>query len=429
MRHHLLPRVNHHTDPQRGFVMTVKRFWLVVVVAFVVALFRLVVFGDVDIFNATIHSTFGSAKAGFEISLGLTGVLSLWMGFMKIGEQGGMIQMFSRAINPLFSRLFPDIPKNHPASGSILLNISANILGLDNAATPSGLQAMRELQEINPKKDQASNPMIMFLVLNASGLTLIPVSVMTVRAQMGAANPADVFVPIMIATFVSTMIGVLAVCLKQRIKIFDKVILGTFGGFALLIGAVIWAFNNMGQERAQEVSTLVASIILFGIIIGFILSGVRKKVNVYDAFIDGAKDGFSTAIRIIPYLIAILVAVGMFRESGAMDILVGGLKSFVSFLGYDTRWVDGMPTALMKPLSGSGARGMMADAMRTFGADSFAGRLAGIFQGSTDTTFYVVAVYYGAVNIKNSRYTAPYALLADLAGVITAIFVAYMFFG
>lgn len=410
--------------------MILNYIWIALfVVAFVVALFRLVVFGDVDIFNATIHSTFGSAKAGFEISLGLTGVLSLWMGLMKIGEQGGMIQMFSRAINPLFSRLFPDIPKNHPASGSILLNISANILGLDNAATPSGLQAMRELQEINPKKEQASNPMIMFLVLNASGLTLIPVSVMTVRAQMGAANPADVFVPIMIATFVSTMIGVLAVCIKQRIKIFDKVILGTFGGFALLIGAVIWAFNNMGQEQAQEVSTLVASIILFGIIIGFILSGVRKKVNVYDAFIDGAKDGFSTAIRIIPYLIAILVAVGMFRESGAMDILVGGLKSFVSFLGYDTRWVDGMPTALMKPLSGSGARGMMADAMRTFGSDSFAGRLAGIFQGSTDTTFYVVAVYYGAVNIKNSRYTVPYALLADLVGVITAIFVAYMFFG
>lgn len=410
--------------------MVLNYIWIALfVIAFIVALFRLVVFGDVDVFNATIHSTFGSAKDGFEISLGLTGVLSLWMGLMKIGEQGGMIQLFSRLINPLFSRLFPDIPKNHPASGSMLMNISANILGLDNAATPSGLQAMRELQEINPKKDQASNPMIMFLVLNASGLTLIPVSVMTIRAQMGASNPADVFIPIMIATFISSMIGVLAVCLKQKIKIFDKVILGTFGGFAVLIGAVIWAFNSMGQERAQEVSTLVASIILFAVIIGFILSGVRKKVNVYDAFIDGAKDGFSTAIRIIPYLIAILVAVGMFRESGAMDFIVGGLKSLVSFFGCDSRWVDSMPTALMKPLSGSGARGMMADAMRTFGSDSFAGRLAGIFQASTDTTFYVVAVYYGAINIKNSRYTVPYALLADLVGVITAIFVAYMFFG
>lgn len=409
--------------------MVLNYIWIALfLIAFIVALFRLIFFGEVDIFNATVNSTFDSAKAGFEISLGLTGVLSLWMGLMKIGEQGGMVQLFSRAINPLFSRLFPDIPKNHPASGSILMNISANILGLDNAATPFGLQAMRELQEINPKKDQASNPMIMFLVLNASGLTLIPVSVMTVRAQMGAANPADVFVPIMIATFVSTMIGVLAVCIKQKIKI-DKVIVGTFGGVALLIAGVIWAFNQMGQEEAQKISTLVASIILFGVIITFLLSGIRKKINVYDAFIDGAKDGFSTAIRIIPYLIAILVAVGMFRASGTMDFLVGGLKSFVAFLGCDTRWVDGIPTALMKPLSGSGARGMMVDTMRTFGTDSFTARLAGIFQASTDTTFYVVAVYYGCVNIKNSRYTIPYALLADLVGVITAIFVAYMFFG
>jgi spore maturation protein SpmA len=409
--------------------MVLNYIWIaLILIAFVVSLFRMIFFGEVDIFNATINSTFDSAKAGFEISLGLTGVLSLWMGLIKIGEQGGMVQLFSRAINPLFSRLFPDIPKNHPASGSILMNISANILGLDNAATPFGLQAMRELQEINPKKDQASNPMIMFLVLNASGLTLIPVSVMTVRAQMGASNPADVFVPIMIATFVSTMIGILAVCIKQKIKI-DKVILGTFGGVALLIGGVIWAFNKMGQDEAQKISTVIASTILFGVIITFILSGVRKKINVYDAFIDGAKDGFSTAIRIIPYLIAILVAVGMFRASGAMDFLVGGLKSFVAFLGGDTRWVDAVPTALMKPLSGSGARGMMVDAMRTFGSDSFTARLAGIFQASTDTTFYVVAVYYGCVNIKNSRYTIPYALLADLVGVITAIFVAYMFFG
>jgi Uncharacterized membrane protein, required for spore maturation in B.subtilis. len=399
------------------------------IIAFVVALCRLIFWGDIETFNATVNSTFSSAKTGFEISIGLTGVLTLWMGLMKIGEQGGMIQLFSRAINPLFSRLFPDIPKNHPAGGSILLNLSANILGLDNAATPAGLQAMRELQEINPNKSQASNPMIMFLVMNASGLTLIPVSVMTIRAQMGATNPADVFVPIMIATFLSTMIGVLAVCIKQKINIFDKVILGTFGTVALLIGGVIWTFNKMGPEQAQSISSIVASIILFGIIIVFILSGVRKKINVYDAFIEGAKDGFSVAVRIIPYLIAILVAIGMFRASGAMDFLIDGIKFSVTTLGFDTKWVDGMPTALMKPLSGSGARGMMVDAMNTFGADSFVGRLSGIFQGSTDTTFYVVAVYYGAVNIRNSRYTIPYALLADLVGVITGIGVAYIFFG
>lgn len=409
--------------------MVLNYIWIAFfLVAFVVALSRLIFFGDFETFNATVNSTFASARSGFEISIGLTGVLTLWMGLMKIGEQGGVIQLFSRAINPLFSRLFPDIPKDHPAGGSILLNISANILGLDNAATPAGLQAMRELQEINPDKDKASNPMMMFLVMNASGLTLIPVSVMTIRAQMGAANPADVFVPIMIATFISTMIGVLAVCIKQKINILDKVILGTFGSVAVLIGVVIWAFNSMGPEKAQQISSLIASIILFSIIIFFILSGVRKKINVYDAFIDGAKDGFSTAVRIIPYLIAILVAVGMFRASGAMDFLVDGLKSFVAFAGFDAQWVDAMPTALMKPLSGSGARGMMADTMAVFGADSFAGRLACIFQGSTDTTFFVVAVYYGSVGIKNSRYTVPYALLADLVGVITAIWVAYIFF-
>lgn len=410
--------------------MVLNYIWIgFIIIAFIVALIRLIVFNEVDVFNATINSTFASAKTGFEISLGLTGVLALWMGIMKIGEHGGMIQLFSRAVNPLFKRLFPDIPKNHAASGSILMNISANILGLDNAATPAGLQAMRELQEINPDKDKASNPMIMFLVLNASGLTLIPVSVMTIRAQMGASNPADVFIPIMIATFVSTMIGVLAVCIKQKINIFDKVIFGTFGSVALLIAGVVWAFNKMGPERAQEVSALAASIILFGVIILFILSGIRKKINVYDSFIEGAKDGFSTAIRIIPYLIAILVAVGMFRASGALDFLVGGLKNLVSFTGFDNRWVDAMPTALMKPLSGSGARGMMVDAMNTFGADSFVGRLAGIFQASTDTTFYVVAVYFGSVNIRNSRYTVPYALLADLIGIIVAIFIAYLFFG
>lgn len=410
--------------------MVLNYIWIAFfVIAFIVAIIRLIFFGEVDVFNATVNSTFSSAKTGFEVSIGLTGVLTLWMGLMKIGESGGVIQLFARAINPLFSRLFPDIPPNNPAGGSILMNISANILGLDNAATPAGLKAMKELQEINPDKSKASNPMIMFLVMNASGLTLIPISVMTVRAQMGASNPADVFVPIMIATFVSTMIGVLAVCIKQKINILDRVILGSFGGMAVFIGFIIWAFDKMGPEKAQSISSLVASFILFSIIITFILSGVRKKINVYDTFIDGAKDGFSTAIRIIPYLIAILVAIGMFRESGALDFIIQGCKYLVSFVGVDTTWVDALPTALMKPLSGSGARGMMVEAMNTHGADSFVGRLSGIFQGSTDTTFYVVAVYYGCINIRNTRYTIPYALLADLVGVITAIWVAYIFFG
>lgn len=398
-------------------------------IAFIVSVFRLIFFGDTETFTNTVNSTFASAKSGFEISIGLTGVLTLWMGLMKIGEQGGMIQLFSKAISPLFTRLFPDIPKNHPAAGSILMNISANILGLDNAATPAGLQAMRELQEINPDKEKASNSMIMFLVMNASGLTLIPVSVMTIRAQMGASNPADIFIPIMIATFVSTMIGVLAVCIKQKIDIFDKVILGTFGGVAVLIGLVVWAFREMGADKTQLMSNLAASIILFSVIISFLLAGIHKKINVYDSFIDGAKDGFSVAVRIIPFLIAILVAMGMFRASGVMDFLIDGMKSVVSYFGCDSRWVDAMPTALMKPLSGSGARGMMVDSMNTYGVDSFVARLAGIFQASTDTTFYVVAVYYGAVNIKNSRYTIPYALLADVAGIVTAIGIAYIFFG
>ncbi|MDR1698303.1 MAG: spore maturation protein [Prevotellaceae bacterium] len=409
--------------------MALNYIWIgFILCSFLVALAQLVFFGNAQTFVDVVNSTFSSAKTGFEVSLGLTGVLALWMGIMKIGEQGGIIQVFARAVNPLFRRLFPDIPRNHPASGSILLNLSANVLGLDNAATPAGLQAMRELQEINPDKTKASNPMIMFLVLNASGLTLIPVSVMTIRAQMGASNPADVFIPIMIATFFSTMIGALAVCIKQKIKI-DRVILGTFGSVALLIGGVMWAFSRMEQEQVQTISSVTASIILFSVIILFIVGGMRKKVNVYDAFIEGAKDGFSTAIRIIPYLIAILVAVGMFRASGTLDFLVDGLKHGVAFLGFDTRWVDAMPTALMKPLSGSGARGMMVEAMNTFGADSFAGRLSGILQGATDTTFYVVAVYFGAVSIKNGRYTVPYALLADLASVVCAVFVAYLFFG
>ena len=410
--------------------MVLNYIWIAFfVIAFVVAVIRLVFFGDVTIFTEIMDSTYSSAKIGFEISLGLTGVLSLWLGIMKIGERGGMIQLFSRAASPLFSRLFPDIPKNHPASGSILMNVSANMLGLDNAATPFGLKAMQELQEINPRKDQASNPMIMFLVMNASGLTLIPVTVMVYRAQMGAANPADVFIPIMITTFIATLVGVFAVCLKQGINVFNKAILGFFGAMMLIIAGTLYAFNSMPREQANTMSSLVANVILLSIIVAFILKAMRMKINIFEAFIDGAKDGFKTAVTIIPYLIAILVGIGVFRASGAMDFLIDGLKDLVAMSGADTRWVDGMPTALMKPLSGSGARGMMIDAMQTFGADSFAGRLSGVLQGATDTTFYIVAVYYGAVNIKNSRYTVPYALLADLAGVVVAIFVSYLFFG
>ncbi len=410
--------------------MVLNYIWIgFFLVAFVVALIKLIFLGDVGVFTEIMNSTFDTAKLGFEISLGLTGVLSLWLGIMKIGERGGMIKVFSRAAAPLFSKLFPDIPKDHPASAAILMNISANMLGLDNAATPFGLKAMEELQTINPNKNQASNPMIMFLVLNASGLTLIPISVMVYRAQMGAANPSDVFIPIMIATFFATMVGTLAVCVKQKINIFNKAILGFFGGLAAIITLTVVAFQSLPQDQVNIVSSLVANIILFSIISAFLIKGMRSKINVFDAFIDGAKEGFQTAVRIIPYLIALLVGIGVFRASGAMDFLMDGMKAAVGVFGGDTQWVDGMPTAFMKPLSGSGARGMMIDTMKEFGADSFAGRLSSVLQGATDTTFFIVAVYYGAVNIKNSRYTVSYALLADLAGVIAAIFISYLFFG
>ncbi|MDR0332900.1 MAG: spore maturation protein [Dysgonamonadaceae bacterium] len=410
--------------------MVLNYVWIAFfIIAFVVALIKFVFLGDTEIFVNIMNSTFVTARTGFEISLGLTGVLSLWLGIMKIGERGGMVEVFSRAAAPLFSKLFPDIPKGHPASASILMNISANILGLDNAATPFGLKAMNELQELNKKKDMASDSMIMFLIINASGLTLIPVTIMVYRAQMGAANPSDIFIPIMIATFSSTLVGVLAVCIKQRINFFNRAILGFFGTLSAIIVGTVLLFQSMPQEQVSIVSAVAANIILFSIIVLFIAKGMMRKINVFDAFIDGAKEGFQVAIRIIPYLIALLVGIGVFRASGAMDFLMDGLRAIVATIGVDTRWVDGMPTALMKPLSGSGARGMMIDAMQTFGADSFAGRLSSILQGATDTTFYIVAVYFGAVNIKNSRYTIPYALLADLASVIAAVFVCYMFFG
>ncbi len=410
--------------------MALNYIWIAFfLIAFVVALVKLIFLGDINVFSEIMNSTYDSARTGFEISLGLTGVLALWLGIMKVGERGGMIELFSKAVAPLFSKLFPDIPKNHPASGSILMNISANMLGLDNAATPFGLKAMQELQEINPHKEQASNPMIMFLILNASGLTLIPITVMVYRAQMGAANPADVFIPIMIATFSSTLVGMVAVCIKQGINIFCKEILGFLIAMTGLIIGTVLLFQALPQDQVNVISSLVANIILFGVIVIFIAKAMRRKINIFDAFIDGAKDGFKTAVTIIPYLIAMLVGIGVFRASGAMDFLMEGLRGMVALTGADTRWVDGMPTALMKPLSGSGARGMMIDAMKTFGADSFAGRLSSVMQGSTDTTFYIVAVYYGAVNIKNSRYTVPMALLADLCSILAAIFVAYLFFG
>lgn len=410
--------------------MILNYIWIAFfIIAFVVALIKLLFLGDMGVFTEIMNSTFDTAKTGFEISLGLTGVLSLWMGIMKIGERGGMVDLFAKAAAPLFTKLFPEIPKGHPAAASMLMNISANMLGLDNAATPFGLKAMADMQTLNLKKDVASNPMIMFLVLNASGLTLIPVTVMVYRAQLGAVNPSDVFIPIMIATFLATLVGVIAVCIKQRINIFNTAILGFFGSLSAIIIATILIFNSMTQEQISVISSLAANLILFTIIVLFILKGMNKKINVFEAFIDGAKDGFSTAVKIIPYLIAILVGIGVFRASGAMDFLMTGLKALVAPIGFDTRWVDGMPTALMKPLSGSGARGMMIDTMKIFGADSFAGRLSSVLQGATDTTFYIVAVYYGAINVKNSRYTVPYALLADFAGVIAAIFITYLFFG
>jgi spore maturation protein SpmA len=399
------------------------------VIAFIVGFCKMLFTGDLGIFTAMMNATFDSAKTGFEISIGLTGVLSLWLGFMKIGEKGGVVNTLARWGAPVFSRLFPEIPKGHPATGSIFMNIAANMLNLDNAATPAGLKAMKELQELNKDKNSASNPMIMFIALNASGLTIIPITIMVYRAQMGAANPADVFIPLMIATTIATLVAMVCVCFKQKINLLDKVLLGFIGGLIALIALMLWFVKSLPQEKISVYSTLTANFFLFSIIIAFIVSGVRKKVNVYDAFIEGAKEGFKTAIMIIPYLIAILVGVALFRTSGAMGYLTDGIAYLVSSCGLPTDWIDAFPTALMKPLSGSGARGLMIDTMQNFGADSFAGRLASIFQGSTDTTFYLVAVYYGAVNVKNTRYTVPAALLADLAGTLAAIFVCYLFFG
>ncbi len=397
-------------------------------IAFCIGVFRLVFWGDTEVFPAMMNSTFDSSKTAFEISLGLTGVLSLWLGVMKIGEKGGVVNAIARMLSPLFTKLFPDIPKGHPVTGSIFMNIAANMLGLDNAATPLGLKAMEQMQELNSKKDTASNPMIMFLVLNTSGLTIIPVSIMVYRAQMGAANPTDIFIPILLATFFSTLVGITVTAVAQKINLLNRTILFFLGGMCLLVAAIIWGFAQMDKETMNTVSSLVANVLLMTIIISFIVAGMRKRVNVYDAFIEGAKEGFSTAVRIIPYLVAILVGIGVFRASGAMDMLIGGIKWTVEACGLNTDFVGALPTALMKPLSGSGARGMMVDAMQTYGADSFVGRLSCIFQGSTDTTFYIIAVYFGSVGIRYTRNTVTCGLIADFAGIVVSIAICYLFF-
>lgn len=410
--------------------MVLNYIWIAFfLVAFVIALVKLVFLGDMEVFPAIMNSTFDTSKTAFEISLGLTGVLSLWLGVMKIGEKGGVVNAMARLLSPVFTRLFPEIPKNHPVYGNIFMNIAANMLGLDNAATPLGLQAMERLQELNTRKDTASNSMIMFLVLNTSGLTLIPVSIMVYRAQMGAAQPTDVFIPILIATFFSTLAGIVVTSLYQRINLLQPVLLAALGGLSVLMAAIIWGFSRLDGEMMNLVGTTTANVLLFVIIIGFILAGMRRKVNVYDAFIEGAKDGFTTAVRIIPYLVAVLVSIGVFRASGAMDWLIEGVKWLVGLTGCNADWVGALPTALMKPLSGSGARGMMVDAMQTYGADSFVGRLSCMFQGSTDTTFYILAVYFGSVGISRTRHAVACGLLADLAGVVAAIALGYMFFG
>ena len=410
--------------------MVLNYIWIAFfLIAFVIAVVRLIFFGDVEVFPNIMNSTFETAKQGFEISLGLTGVLSLWMGVMKIGEKGGVVNVLARFLSPLFTRLFPDIPKNHPVYGNIFMNIAANMLGLDNAATPLGLKAMEGMQELNAKKDTATNPMIMFLVLNTSGLTLIPVSIMTYRFQCGAAQPTDIFVPILIATFIATIAGIIITALYQHINLLNRTLLLTLGGAIALIAALIGVFMQMKPEQMNAISSTAANVLLFTVIITFIVAGMRKRINVYDAFIEGAKEGFSTAVRIIPYLIAILVAIGVFRASGAMDWLIGGIRWCVEMTGANADWVGALPTAIMKPLSGSGARGMMVDAMNTYGADSFIGCLSCIFQGSTDTTFYILAVYFGSIGVSRTRHAVVCGLLADLAGVVAAIGVCYLFFG
>ncbi len=410
--------------------MVLNYIWIAFfLIAFVVAVVKLLFLGDTSVFPAIMDSTFETSKTAFEISLGLTGVLALWLGIMRVGEQGGVVRAMARVLGPVFQKLFPEIPKNHPVVGNIFMNLSANMLGLDNAATPLGLKAMEGLQELNTKKDTASNSMIMFMVLNTSGLTIIPVSILVYRAQMGAAAPTDVFVPILLATFFSTLAGIIVTSLYQRINLFNRTLLLTLGGLSAAVAGIIWGFSRLDGAMMNLVGTTTANVLLFIIIICFLLTGIKQRVNVYEAFVEGAKGGFETAVRIIPYLVAMLVGIGVFRASGAMDWLIEGVEWLVRLTGFDAEWVGALPTAIMKPLSGSGARGMMVDAMQTYGADSFVGRLSCIFQGSTDTTFYILAVYFGSVGIRHTRHAVTCGLLSDLAGIIAAIGICYLFFG
>ena len=409
--------------------MVINFVWIAFfLIALLVGLFRLIFFSETEIFTAIVNSTFEMARVGFEISLGLTGVLTLWLGLMRVGELGGAVNILARAVQPFFHRLFPEVPRGHPVYGSMIMNFAANMLGLDNAATPLGLKAMQELQELNPEQDTASNAQIMFLVLNTSGLTLIPISIMVYRAQQGAANPSDVFLPILLTTFFSTLVGLITVAIVQGINLWDRVVMAYLLGLAGSVGATLFYFSGLPQGQIETISNVSANVILFGVICGFIALAMFRKVNVYKAFIEGAKEGFPVAIRIVPYLVAILVAVGVFRASGAMDFLVIGIERTFAALGFNTDFVAATPTALMKPLSGSGARGMMADTMQTYGADSFVGRLACTFQGSTDTTFYIIALYFGSVGVKKTRHAVPCGLMADLAAILAAIFIAYLFF-
>lgn len=409
--------------------MVLNYIWIAFfLIALVVGLIKLVVLGDTEVFSAMVNSTFEMAGTAFEISLGLTGVLTLWLGLMKVGEKGGVVDLLARAIRPFFHRLFPEVPRDHPVHGSMIMNFAANMLGLDNAATPLGLKAMQELQELNPDPDTATNAQIMFLVLNTSGLTLIPISIMVYRAQLGAANPTDIFVPILLTTFFSTLVGLIAVAVVQRIKLLDPVVLTYLVGLTGGVLAILVYFSRLPQERIETISLVAANVTLFGVIATFIGLAAWKRVNVYETFIEGAKEGFPVVIKIIPYLVAILVGIGVFRASGAMDYLVAGIERAVGAVGINTDFIEALPTALLKPLSGSGARGMMVDAMETHGADSFVGRLASTFQGATDTTFYIIAVYFGSVGVRNTRYAVTCGLIADLAAVIAGIFIAYLFF-
>lgn len=410
--------------------MVLNYIWIAFfVIAFFFGLVELCFMGNTEVFTNMVQATFDSSKTAFETSLGLTGVLALWLGIMKIGERAGAVNVLARVLSPVFTKLFPDIPKNHPVMGSIFMNIASNMLGLDNAATPTGLKAMQQMQELNTRKDTATNPMIMFLVLNTSGLTIIPTTILAFRAAKGAAMPTDVFIPILIATTVATLAGIIITALWQKINLFQPLLLLTLGGLIASVGVIVWGFGQMDKDTMALVTNVTANVILLGIIVTFIAMGAFKKINVYDAFIEGAKDGFHTAVRIIPYLVAILVAVAVFRASGAMDMLVEGIAWCVRACGLDDQFVGALPTAFMKPLSGSGARGLMLEAMDNYGVDSFIGRLSCIFQGSTDTTFYVLAVYFGSISVKNTRHAVSCGLLADLAGVIAAIAIAYVFFG